>query len=87
MKNGTPMIALSSYSIRVIDDCVNCGLCVESCPFDAPEFADKKLVINDKCIGCGVCVNNCEKNAMYLERDTAKRELLEIKPLLKEVSN
>jgi len=50
-------------------------------------IADKKLLINGECMGCGVCVNNCEKNAMYLERDTAKRELLEIKPLLKEVSN
>ncbi len=84
MKNGTPMLAPSGYTVTRNDDCVHCGRCVESCQFDALEMIDKKLVINDKCMGCGVCVSHCKKNALSLERDAANGEPLEIKALIKE---
>lgn len=85
MKNGTPMLAPSGYRIRKTNACIHCGLCVDSCQFDALEFVDKELRITDKCMGCGTCVSACKKNALILERDSSNGEPLEIKKLMVEV--
>ncbi len=87
MKGGTPMLAPSGYTVRQTEECVNCGLCVTSCQFDALEMLDKKLIINEKCMGCGVCVSNCKKDALVLQRDASNGEPLEIKSLLRDMEN
>lgn len=44
------------------EECVKCGLCVNTCPVKA---IDEKINIDDsKCIGCGKCVTICPVQAM-----------------------
>lgn len=49
------------------DKCVGCGLCVESCMYDAIEMSSQKTIRIDytKCFGCGLCVTRCRYGALY----------------------
>ncbi len=45
--------------------CIACGLCVASCPQEAPHLEGEKLVIDaTKCIECGQCVESCPQGAL-----------------------
>lgn len=46
--------------------CVGCGICVDVCPHDVFELADKKARIIDKdaCMECGACAGNCPAEAI-----------------------
>ena len=47
------------------NDCVGCGLCLESCPYPgAVVMVDYKAVITDKCVECGACVDSCGAGAI-----------------------
>ena len=69
----------SNY-IREADEekCTGCGVCVRSCPMNALELEDKKVIFNpDRCIGCGACARTCEElrvGAIILNPDTNKPE-------------
>jgi MinD superfamily P-loop ATPase len=45
--------------------CTSCGLCIETCRFDA--IADNFEMKPLKCEGCGACVLVCPTNAIHLE--------------------
>ncbi|MHA1786196.1 MAG: ATP-binding protein [Candidatus Helarchaeota archaeon] len=65
----TPQIIKSDFiELTDLDSCINCGKCIEICPFDARQFdSDKKLIVNrERCFGCGVCVRKCPQNAIKL---------------------
>ena len=65
----------SNY-IRAINEenCINCGVCVKTCPMKALELVDKKLVFDpERCLGCGVCITKCKQNAIYLEHREGKQ--------------
>jgi electron transport complex protein RnfB len=48
--------------------CVNCGLCQESCFFDARWLEDGALrFVDERCFGCGRCVEVCPEGAIELE--------------------
>lgn len=52
------------------DLCNNCGLCVNSCCFNAIRFNDdsSNVIINeDTCYGCGNCIKICLNKALYLK--------------------
>jgi Pyruvate/2-oxoacid:ferredoxin oxidoreductase delta subunit len=43
-----------------IPQCINCGLCVDVCYFQARKITNTVMEINrDKCYGCGLCVDVC----------------------------
>lgn len=43
-----------------MDECTNCGDCVEVCYFKARNMDDGELVLNrDECYGCGLCAGVC----------------------------
>lgn len=48
------------------DKCIGCGACVQLCPLENIEIADKKAQANGKCTMCYRCVSNCPKQAMTL---------------------
>lgn len=86
-KRGTPMLASSGYKAYQDENCISCGLCVKSCPFDALEIVNKELVVNTKCMGCGVCLETCPKDSLHLERDTTAGEPLEIQKILNSMAS
>jgi len=82
---GIPMLASSGYVAKIDEEnCLNCGLCLATCPFDAIERGSGKPAVNyDKCMGCGLCVTKCGPGAISLSRDSSKGEPLSICELTK----
>ena len=52
-----------------IEACIGCGICEETCTFDAIEVVDSIAVVNEKCTLCGSCVDNCEAGALSIARE------------------
>lgn len=47
------------------DECIACGICVDSCPQDVLEVADVAQVADEaSCIACGACVDACPAGAI-----------------------
>ena len=76
---GIANVVASSAFINTVDEdlCNACGLCVDSCQFDALTMENFALVNRTRCVGCGVCVNACPDHALALVR----RPEAEIKPV------
>ena len=55
--------------------CVGCGLCVEMCPYGAPEIVEtdegsKARITEALCHGCGTCVAACPQKAIVAKQFT-----------------
>jgi electron transport complex protein RnfB len=76
---GIANVVASSAFINTVDEalCNACGLCVESCQFNALSVNNVALVNGTRCVGCGVCVGTCPDHALVLVR----RPDEEIKPV------
>jgi Na+-translocating ferredoxin:NAD+ oxidoreductase subunit B len=76
---GIANVVASSAFINNVDEtlCNACGLCVESCQFDALTVDMVAMVDGIRCVGCGVCVNTCPDHALVLVR----RPEDEVKPV------
>ena len=76
---GMANVIASSAFINTVDDtlCNACGLCVESCQFNALTVEMVAIVNETRCVGCGVCVDTCPDSALVLVR----RPDEEIKPV------
>ncbi|MFX1315727.1 MAG: hydrogenase iron-sulfur subunit [Promethearchaeota archaeon] len=56
--------------------CGLCGLCMQSCPYNAIIIEGDKVNIDKfKCKGCGTCVSVCPTNAIDLNIDTTEKIL------------
>lgn len=55
-----------SHPVILADECIGCGICVDSCPQGAIEVVDGVLeVVNEEaCIACGDCVEECPMGAI-----------------------
>jgi len=68
-----------------LEECTNCGLCAEVCPFGAIELVDEAPnVIKALCKGCGICVAECPKDCMDLIHFTDGQILAQIEAALAE---
>jgi ferredoxin len=67
---GVANVVARSAFVNQVDEaaCVACGLCVESCPFDALLVDDAARVDQVRCVGCGVCTLVCPEGALSLVR-------------------
>jgi heterodisulfide reductase subunit A-like polyferredoxin len=67
---GVANVVARSAFVNQVDGeaCVACGLCVESCPFDALSVDDVARVDEVRCVGCGVCTLACPEGALSLAR-------------------
>ncbi|MBZ4654463.1 MAG: electron transfer flavoprotein alpha subunit apoprotein [Peptococcaceae bacterium] len=49
-------------------NCIGCGACVQTCPYDALTLVDGIVEVDpDKCTECGACVAVCPTQALTLE--------------------
>ena len=61
---------LRSGYVAVNDDalCVSCGLCQDSCFFDARRLdAGGLALVDERCFGCGRCVESCPEGAIRIK--------------------
>jgi ferredoxin len=83
-RHGVPMLAASGYvSVQDPELCIGCGVCAETCQFEAIAMADGRAFIDAAaCMGCGVCVDQCDLGALTLILDESKGIPLEINDLM-----
>jgi heterodisulfide reductase subunit A-like polyferredoxin len=63
------VVARSAFVNQVNEEaCIGCGLCVESCPFEALSVDAVARVDGVRCVGCGVCTLVCPEGALSLVR-------------------
>ncbi|MFI3259982.1 MAG: 4Fe-4S binding protein [Rikenellaceae bacterium] len=46
------------------DICISCGICAQTCSFDAIDNSDGYRVISDRCDDCGSCLRACPVGAI-----------------------
>jgi dihydropyrimidine dehydrogenase (NAD+) subunit PreA len=53
---------------KVTSSCTNCGICVETCFYDAIQRNKETIdIISERCFGCGLCAQRCPMHAIELE--------------------
>ena len=67
--------------------CVGCGLCVDVCPYGAPELVESRgqmiAEVNEAlCKGCGLCVAGCRGKAISLRGFNDTQILTQLEALL-----
>lgn len=63
------------------DTCDGCGLCFESCSFEAVNLKETASIERDRCFGCGVCGSRCPVDAIELSLDPSKGVPLDLDAL------
>ncbi|MHA1917341.1 MAG: 4Fe-4S binding protein [Candidatus Ranarchaeia archaeon] len=48
------------------EKCVACGLCENSCSWDAITTEDVAIIDKEKCVGCALCISVCHYHAISL---------------------
>ena len=51
-----------------VDACIGCGVCEDTCTFEAIKVEDGVAVVNDSCTLCGSCVDVCEVDALSIDK-------------------
>jgi len=66
------------------EKCGLCGLCLQSCPYNAITIDSDKINVDKfKCKGCGTCVSVCPTNAIEMNIDTSEKILKPIEVISK----
>ncbi len=50
--------------MKIIEECISCGTCVESCPVEAIVESDEIYTITQDCTDCRACVDTCPVDAI-----------------------
>lgn len=50
--------------MKITDDCIACGACVDTCPVTAISAADPIYLITNDCTDCQACVDSCPVGAI-----------------------
>jgi electron transfer flavoprotein alpha subunit len=51
-------------ALKITEDCIGCGTCVDKCPVGAIVESGEIFTITDDCNECGACVDSCPVNAI-----------------------
>jgi len=71
-----------------LEDCNQCGLCFERCPYNAIQVDDDKQpeVIKALCKGCGLCSADCPKECISIVHYTDEQIIAQVEAALAENS-
>jgi len=62
-----PLVTSDKVAVYNAEDCIECGVCVDRCHFDAWEMIDGKPVYHpDRCYGCSNCTTTCPTRAIHM---------------------
>jgi electron transfer flavoprotein alpha subunit len=50
--------------LKITEECITCGTCVQSCPVNAIVEAGDLYAINENCTECRACVDICPVSAI-----------------------
>ncbi len=82
---ATKKVRIEPLTVTIDEEvCVGCGLCVELCPYGAPELAQgekggmKAHIIEALCHGCGTCAASCPQKAITAKQFTDEQISAEI---------
>lgn len=50
--------------MKIIEECIACGTCVDACPVDAIVESDDIYAITEACTDCRACVDVCPVDAI-----------------------
>ncbi len=51
-------------ALKINDDCIACGTCVDTCPLGAIVEAEVTYEINADCSECEACIGSCPVDAI-----------------------
>ncbi len=51
-------------ALKITDECIGCGTCVDSCPLGAIIESGEVYIITDDCNECRDCVGACPVDAI-----------------------
>lgn len=61
----TEEVIAMAHPIIDADECIACGVCVDSCPSGVLELEDVATVADgDACVACGACLDACPAGAI-----------------------
>lgn len=71
-----------------LEDCNQCGLCFERCPYNAIQVDDDKQheVVKALCKGCGLCSADCPKECISIVHYTDEQIIAQVEAALAENS-
>lgn len=49
------------------NECVACGICAVTCPFEAITVDDVAVCDEDNCFDCSACIDACPQGAISME--------------------
>ena len=50
--------------LKITEECIACGTCVQSCPVGAIIEAGDQYAINENCTECRACIDICPVSAI-----------------------
>ena len=57
------------FNIATNENCTDCYICVENCPWEAIDADDPRNIDSEKCMRCLRCLKNCPQEAKYIADD------------------
>lgn len=51
-------------ALKITDDCIACGTCVDTCPLGAIIESGEIYAITDECTDCRACIDSCPVDAI-----------------------
>lgn len=84
---GCNFDCLYCHNPETIKSCIQCGECVNNCPYGAISLVEKSVIWNpEKCEDCGLCVkickNQCGPKFRSMDTDDILEQILKVKPFI-----
>ncbi len=57
------------------EECIGCGECIDSCPYNAIELVDDIAKLLENCNECGACIESCEQEAIRTDVEKEEEKL------------